>query len=116
MNIKGNRFSEKIRDLAGYFLPRHGPTDYLFFKENLKFPDVSTVKKLMNKKVKPLEEGKFYLDSLVEYLEHNKFNREIALIEDGTKITEPVKYIKTRNMLFGLLPVIDQVTGIPINS
>lgn len=114
---KTNRYSDKIRDLAGYFLARRGKKDYDFDRMNLKFPESSTVRKYMQKQVKPLEEGKAYFDELAVYLHKNNFKKEVSLIEDGTKITECVEYIRNKNILCGLVPKINEFSGMPdVNS
>lgn len=110
---KGNRYSSDIKIMAGYLLARNGRSEYKFYHENLKFPEVSAVQKYMKKKVKPINEAVFYFGDLEKYLENFKYTKEVALTEDATRICEIVEYMSKGNLLSGLVAPIDPVTGMP---
>lgn len=110
---KGNRYSSDIKNIAGYLLARNGRSEYKFYHKNLKFPEATAVQKYMRKKVKPINESILYFDGLANYLEENKYTKEVALIEDATKISEVVEYVAKENLLCGLVAPIDTITGMP---
>lgn len=108
----GNRFSEPLIQVALYLFIRGGRSLYEFLKLNLMLPSYETLRKKMTKYQGKATEGKFYFDELSQHLESNGYPREIAIVEDGTKLTESIEYDVDTNSIIGLvLPL--KSTGMP---
>lgn len=75
---------------------------------------MSSVRKYIQKEIQKIDENEYNFDGLSEYLKRNNYNREVSIIEDGTKICELVEYIKKGNKLCGLVAPFHPQTGTPI--
>ncbi|KAG5676536.1 hypothetical protein PVAND_006362 [Polypedilum vanderplanki] len=111
---RNNRFASITYMLASYFYVRFGQSSYEMLANNLSFPSVKTIHSFMSKNLKTLVEGELYVEDLFNFLEQNNYPKEIALVEDGTKLTESVEYDASTNTIIGLVAPFNETTGLPI--
>lgn len=109
----GNRFSVPLMQVAVYLYIRGGRSLYEFLKLNLVLPSYETLRKQMSLFQKKRIEGKFYFDDLIQHIQTNAYPNEVAIVEDGTKLTESIEYDADSNSILGLVLPIDESTGMP---
>lgn len=112
----GNRYSTEIMKIAMYFYIRGGKHLYEFLYFNLNLPALKTTQRNMLQHHKKLKEGYLYFDELENFLLSNNFEREVCVMEDGTKITEAVEYDAVEKVLLGLVSPLDNRTGMPSSN
>lgn len=109
----GNRYDEEIIKLSMWIFIRAGRSFYEFMRLNTNLPCAKTLERHMLKYQSKLEEGVLDFDGVVEMLKSYNLPMEIAILEDGTKITEVVEYDSTSNVLLELVSPFNPSTGMP---
>lgn len=109
----GNRYNDLVMKISAYLLIRGGNSMYEFLRVNLALPSTKWVYNNMMRFQHKLEEGRFYFDELKLFLESRNYPMEVAILEDGTKVTEAVEYDAQSKSLVGLVPRIDPSSGLP---
>lgn len=110
----GNRFDSEVKKIAAYLLIRDGKKQYNFHSVNMNFPELSTVRKFINREMELMAESILMFDNLKEFLEKRNYKMEVAVFEDGTKISERIEYDLKMNTLIGLVSPFHSVTGLPL--
>jgi len=86
LGFKGNRYSDMIREISAFIYIRGGNALYEFFHLNLLLPESSTLSTFVSSKMKRMCDGILLFDELKEYLLKNKYNLEVSIVEDGTRV------------------------------
>lgn len=112
----GNRYTEELLLTSAYLFLRTGAQQYTFFSQNAHLPSVNRIREFIMKDIQKMKEGELNFDGLLKYLEENGFEKEVAIVEDATKIIESVELDFSGDFLTGLTAPYDFLTGLPYND
>lgn len=99
--------------MSSYIYIRGGKSLYEFIHVNLVLPELSGLKKFMNKELSAIKENILRFDELHQYLAAHEYPMEVHIFEDGSRITSKVEYCPDDNTLVGLIAPFNQRTGLP---
>lgn len=105
---RGNRYEKIVKQIAAYELIRAGKKHYNFLASNLKFPEISTTRKFINKELPKVYEGQFLFDEFAHFMRKNNLGKVAGVFEDATKINEFVEYNAESNTLLGLVEALSK--------
>jgi hypothetical protein len=112
---KTNRFENFLLPFKNFctYLYLKGSSNYEAIYLNSVIPSISTCKSEITSNAR-MTIGKIYIEDFLNDLKvHNIECNKVIISEDATRIDSRIEYDSATNEIFGLLPEIDDQTGLP---
>ena len=111
----GRRHPYMIKQFATALFIYAGPLAYEFLQQNMPeaLPSLRTVQHNVHKEYKPIEEGQFCFDGLVEHIHHYNATNIVAIAEDATRVVARVDYDNNTDRCVGFVLPLDG-NGLPL--